>query len=478
MPINFTKILVGDFDTLILPVFPNFDYKSKVKELTAQEWVSDISDKSKSITTFFHTTKKLKVVVLQLGPANEISKSFLYFRSVLHHLKTKNLEKIALLCSGLSDQYLANAVIGSFHSSMEYGVFKSDIAQKMSELDITIVDENDRKDVFENYQHIAQAQLMAMRMVDYPSNLKTPEYIAQQALSSGNEHGINVQIFDTETLEIMGMHALLAVGRAAEHPPRCIVMEYGSKIESKNNITIGLVGKGISYDTGGLSIKTSAGMVHMKCDMAGAATVIGVMEALARLKWNVHVVAVAPVAENSVDALSYRPGDVINSFSGKSIEVIDTDAEGRLVLVDGISYVLKNHKPDILIDLATLTGSCVATLGNEAAGLFTQNDDLAADLSLAGESVNEKVWRLPLWNEYDSYLHSDIADIRNLGNKPVAGAITAAKFLEFFTEKHPKWAHLDIAGVAFKDSEFAKSKTATAFGVRLLLEYIQKQIGV
>ena len=180
--------------------------------------------------------------------------------------------------------------------------------------------------------------------------------------------------------------------------------------------------------------------------------------------------------ENSVDASSILPGDVIESYSGNTIEVIDTDAEGRLILADALSYMAQKYKPEVMIDLATLTGSCLRALGYEAAGLFSNNALLIDDISEAGEKAAERVWSLPLWNEYHSELQSDIADIRNLGMKPIAGAIIAAKFLQFFTHEHPSWAHLDIAGMAFGDSEYAKSKSATGYGVRLLVNYIKRII--
>lgn len=473
MPISLCNKVQDDCHVIIYPVLKGHEYKSFVREKTGMTFVPDIQEKSKSYSTFYHTDRDLRVVVLCLGDLNDLPRTYAYFRYTLHQLKTGQHHVVSIICSHLDNDFFSNAVIGSRHALLDYGFFKSQKEHNLPELDIILIDDKKRVTLYDAQMHVAESQLTAMHLVDYPSNLKTPQYMARMAQESGKKFGYNVQVFDTEELTQMGMHALLAVGRGAENGPKCIVMEYkGVSGEAKAPV-LGLVGKGISYDTGGLSIKTSAGMSLMKCDMSGAATVIGLMEAVARLKWPVHVVGVVPAAENSVDALSYRPGDVIGSYSGKSIEVIDTDAEGRLVLADGISYILKNHRPDVLIDLATLTGSCVATLGSVAAGLFTQSEKLAADLADSGDRVNERLWRLPLWKDYDSYLQSDIADIRNLGNKPTAGAVTAAKFLEFFTEEHSEWAHLDIAGVAFTDNDYAKSKTATAFGVRLLLQYIQ-----
>jgi leucyl aminopeptidase len=211
----------------------------------------------------------------------------------------------------------------------------------------------------------------------------------------------------------------------------------------------------------------------MKSDMGGAAVVLGIVELAAKLKLNVNIVGVVASAENAVDANSYRPGDVINSYSGKTIEIIDTDAEGRLVLADGLSYINKKFQPEYLIDLATLTGSVVRTLGFSAAGMFTHNDEMARQMSECGEKVHERVWRLPLYDDFESDLHSDIADIRNFSGKPIAGAINAAKFLESFTETHKNWMHLDIAGVSFGDSNYSKMKSASGYGIQLLTNFLK-----
>jgi leucyl aminopeptidase len=214
-------------------------------------------------------------------------------------------------------------------------------------------------------------------------------------------------------------------------------------------------------------------MHYMKSDMGGAAAVIGAVELAARLKLPIHLRAVVPSAENSVDALSVRPSDVINSWSGKTIEIIDTDAEGRLVLADGLAYLQATYQPETLLDLATLTGSSVRTLGYAAGALFTNEDELAHQLSEAGFRTHERLWRLPLWSDYEDMLHSDVADVRNFSGKPIAGAIAAAKFLEFFVKDQPRWAHMDIAGVAFGDSPYTKMKASTGYGVRLLVEFMK-----
>ncbi|MBM6499071.1 leucyl aminopeptidase family protein [Flavobacterium macrobrachii] len=316
---------------------------------------------------------------------------------------------------------------------------------------------------------IAQAQLETFNLVDLPPNKVTPKYLADWATETGKKYGFNVTVFGKEKATEVGLHSFLSVGQGSAREPQFIIMEYNPANAKKH---IGLVGKGITFDTGGLNIKT-AGMVQMKCDMAGAGAVLGAMQLIADLQLPYRVTAIVPACENSVDATSFLPSDVINSYSGHTIEIIDTDAEGRLILADGLSYLIKNYKPETVLDLATLTGSVVGTLGYECAGLFTNNEDLSKKLQNTGSQIGEKLWQLPLWDDYKGDIDSEIADVKNYSGKPVAGAISAAKFLEFFTEKHPSWAHLDIAGVAFGDSEFAKTKHATAYGVHLITKFIE-----
>ena len=316
---------------------------------------------------------------------------------------------------------------------------------------------------------IADTQMRIFDLVNAPANKKRPEVLAAWTEASGKEFGFDVEVLGKTQLQSLGLHALLAVNQGSAHPPCLIIASYRHPDAKK---TVALVGKGVTFDTGGLSIKPSANMNLMKSDMGGAGAVLGAVEAAARLQLPIHIVGIVPATENSVDANSMMPSDVISSYSGKTIEIIDTDAEGRLVLADGLSYAIKHYQPDVLIDLATLTGATVRTLGYAAGGLFSNSEMLAKDLIQAGESCGERLWRFPLWDVYKDEIKSDVADVRNLGIRPVAGAIAAAKFLEVFVENHPNWAHLDIAGVAFNDSEFSSQKSATAYGVRLLLEYL------
>lgn len=320
---------------------------------------------------------------------------------------------------------------------------------------------------------IAQAQAEIMALVNAPANYKHPRDIARWATDSAKKYGYRAEVWDKERIIKENMHGLLAVNQGSAEPPAFIILEYKGESSNGHLPKVGLVGKGVTFDTGGLSIKPSGNMHYMKSDMGGAAAVLGTLEAAARLALPIHLIGVIPSTDNSVDALAVKPSDVISSYSGKTIEIIDTDAEGRLVLADGLSYMVRQHQPDVLIDLATLTGSSVRTLGYQAAALFSNDDQLAHHLEQAGQQTGERVWRLPLWEEYAEEMNSDVADIKNFSGRPVSGAISAAKFLEVFTDEHPSWAHLDIAGVAFGDTPYGTGKAATGYGIRLLVQFFE-----
>jgi len=316
------------------------------------------------------------------------------------------------------------------------------------------------------------AQIETMKMVDLPPNIITPEYLAQWCKEAGNTYDFSVKVLGKKEAEKEQLHAFLAVNQGSTKEPQFIIAEYRGAEQAPH---LGLVGKGVTFDTGGLNIKTSS-MEEMKSDMAGAATVLGAIQLIAQLQLPINVTAVVPCVENAIGNQSFLPSEIIKSHSGKTIEIVDTDAEGRLILADALSYLTKNYTTDYLIDLATLTGSCIGTFGYECAALFSSSDALVQQLKDLGEETGEKVWPLPLWKAYEKEIESDVADVKNYHGKPFAGAIVAAKFLEYFTNDHPKWAHLDIAGTSFTSSEFYSIKHATAFGVHLLLKFAERLI--
>ncbi len=322
---------------------------------------------------------------------------------------------------------------------------------------------------------IACAQREVLDLVNQPGNVLTPARLAEEVRRAGRRDGYTVQILGKEEIQREGMEAFLAVNLGSARPPALIVLDYRPE-KAPGAPVIGLLGKGITFDSGGISLKPSAKMQFMKSDMAGAAAVVGAVGAAARLGLPLHVVGVIPATDNMPDGAALNPGDVIGSKAGVTIEVENTDAEGRLVLADALTYVRKHFDPEVIVDLATLTGACLVALGDKAAGLFTDNDELAARLTEAGRRSGERLWRLPLWEEYDCQLESQVADLKNDGG-PNAGATTAARFLARFAGDHPAWAHLDIAGVAFPEADDGRFRAASGFGVRLLAEYLIERAG-
>lgn len=285
---------------------------------------------------------------------------------------------------------------------------------------------------------------------------------------------VKTTILDKKALEKEKMGLLLAVGKAAVQEPALIILEYTGNPHSKEKIAI--IGKGITFDTGGLNLKVNVGIETMKCDMAGAAVTLGIIKAAAELKLKVNLISVLAVAENAIGPASFKPGDVYRSYSGKTVEISNTDAEGRLVLADAISYLQKNYKPTQMIDFATLTGGVIIALGEEATGLFSNNETLAKRLEKAGEHTHERLWRLPLYPEFKDYLKSSIADIKNSGPRK-ASASSGAIFIQQFVEKTIPWAHLDIAGTAYLSELKPYHLTpATGVGIRLLVDYLEHLI--
>ena len=301
-----------------------------------------------------------------------------------------------------------------------------------------------------------------------PPNICNPAYLAEEAGHMADRHSeVSAEVHGRGEMESMGMGALLAVGQGSVNEPKLIVMHYHGA--ARDHKPVVLVGKGVTFDSGGLSLKPGPGMEEMKFDMCGAATVFGVIEAVARLRLPINLVGVVPAVENMPDGRSYRPSDVVTSMSGLTVEVLNTDAEGRLILCDALTYA-RRYEPTTLIDIATLTGACVVALGSHATGLMSRDDELSAELRAAGERIMDRAWPLPLWDDYQSQLESGFADVANLGGK-YAGAITAGCFLSRFTEGQ-RWAHLDIAGSAW---DSGRKGNATGRPVGLLVEWLRSQ---
>jgi leucyl aminopeptidase len=316
---------------------------------------------------------------------------------------------------------------------------------------------------------IAQGMALAKTLGNLPPNICHPSYLAEQAQAMAAEFKLGCEILDAADMEKLGMHSLLSVARGAHQPPKLIVLNYkGAKASEK---PIVLVGKGVTFDTGGISLKPAAEMDEMKYDMCGAAGVLGTMQAVARMQLPINLIVIVPATENMPGGNASRPGDIVTSMSGQTIEILNTDAEGRLILCDALTYA-ERFEPDTVIDVATLTGACVVALGGVASGLFANKDSLAHELLDAGNEAHDRAWHMPLWDDYQELLKSPFADMGNIGGR-WGGAITAACFLSRFTKKYD-WAHLDIAGTAWKSGA---EKGATGRPVPLLTHYLMQRAG-
>ena len=356
--------------------------------------------------------------------------------------------------------------------SYEFNIYKSKKEKKLFLINVIgkknkLTSKNELK-----FKALEEGTFFARDLVSEPPNVLNPREYVNRLLKL-RKLGIKVKVYNELEMKKLGMHSLLGVGRGSINESFLVTLEWNGNKRDKT-APLSFVGKGVCFDTGGISLKPAKFMEEMKYDMAGSAVVAGLIQSLAIRKAKINAVGVVGLVENMPGGNAQRPGDIVKAYNGKTIEVLNTDAEGRLVLADALSFTEKKFKPKFIIDLATLTGAIIMALGEEYAGLFSNNDDLSNKIFSAGEKVNEKVWRLPLHKNYDKLMDSPIADIQNINYSGGAGSITAAQFLQRFIEKTP-WAHLDIAGMAFsKKAANLNPGGATGFGVRLLNQLIEE----
>jgi leucyl aminopeptidase len=324
---------------------------------------------------------------------------------------------------------------------------------------------------------VCSSVAMAREWVSMPPNEKRPDRFVRSIHKAAEKEKIHITVLDEQTLRKNKMGGILAVGAGSRSRPRMLILDYrpGKRPKASKNIqTAVLVGKGVTFDSGGINLKTSSGLEDMKMDMAGAAAVAGILIAMARLKAGCRLIGLIPIVENMISGDASRPGDIIRMYAGQTVEITNTDAEGRLILADAMAYAVKNYKPDLMIDLATLTGACVVALGEKIAGVFSPDDALADAIVAAGDATHERCWRLPLAADYKEMLKSDFADMKNAASNRLAGAITAALFLENFVGD-ARWAHVDIAGPAYGKKEGPYCPAGgTGFGVRLVIEALNR----
>lgn len=434
-----------------------------------------------------HTFGKItapRVLLAGLGKRSELSRDVVRSASanVARYLRRRGVRAIGFEPLGAIDprydEHAGEAIAeGVILGLYRFDRHKSGPASKEEIDGVTIVAPVPRLDPVrrgaERGRILADAANFARDLENEPSNYMTPTELASEALSAADEVGLECQILDREDMVELGMGALLGVAKGSHEEPKFIVLTY--KGDASTDRAIGLIGKGITFDTGGISIKPAQGMEEMKGDMSGGATVIAAMRAVALLKPSINVTGIVPATENMPGGAAIKPGDVLVAMNGKTIEVINTDAEGRLILADGISYARKLDLSPI-IDIATLTGAISIALGDVAVGVFSNNDDLVGQLKAAGSEAGEKLWQLPLFDEYRDQIKSDVADIKNTGGRK-AGSITAAWFLAEFVDSVP-WAHLDMAGVDTYDREKGwQVKGASGIPVRTLLHFVLDRAG-
>lgn len=395
--------------------------------------------------------------------------------AAVSHLQTSG-EKVAVIDLGglrLDADTSARVGLGAVLRSWRYDRYRTKLKdnQKPTLQEIVIVggDAGASKRYDERWAAVAEGVSLTRELVTEPANIIYPETFVERVRSSIKGSGLEVEVLDRAAMEKLGMGALLGVAQGSAREARLLILTWNG---AEKGAPTAFVGKGVTFDTGGISIKPAAGMEAMKWDMGGAGAVAGAMKALALRKARANIVGICGLVENMPGANAQRPGDVVTTMSGQTVEVINTDAEGRLVLADAIAYVQRHFKPSTIVDLATLTGAILISLGHEWAGLFSNNEELAADLQKAGEESGDKLWRMPLAEAFDRLIDSPIADMKNVGPRE-GGSITAAQFIQRFVENGVKWAHVDMAGKAWSEKAGSTySKGATGFGVRLIDQYV------
>ena len=416
------------------------------------------------------------VAVVGLGPAEKVDTAAVRRSAAAMARSARRLRRISVsMLDAVPDgveriEALQALAEGMTLGSYTYGEFKSE--HKPNKLETVTVIGPGGKAVtagLERGRLVAEAVSFARDLVNEPGGSLTPTRFAEIAVEVAEREGLEVSVLDLEGIREAELGGLLGVSRGSEQPPRFVEVSYTPEPDVECRGSVALVGKGLTFDSGGLSIKTGTGMMTMKCDMSGGAAVLGVMAAVSGVAPPVKVTGYIPMTDNMLGGDATRPGDVLRMANGKTVEVLNTDAEGRLVLADALALACR-AEPDAVVDLATLTGACMVALGPKVAGLMGNNQAWIDQLAAAGECTGERVWRLPLPDDYKSQLESSVADMKNIGG-PYGGALTAGLFLSNFLEEGVPWAHLDIAGPAFADSEDGEvAKGGTGFGVRMLLD--------
>ncbi|OEY86979.1 leucyl aminopeptidase [Wolbachia pipientis] len=475
--ITISKVLSPSFKTVVTGLFEGeqaiVESSGILQDEQVIEYIKQFSDFNGKFGECFSVTISTgkNVMVIGLGNRNEWNENqALNIGGKIYHELNRLKIKQASVSIKDNERIIASIAYGALLRSFSFDKYKT--TKDPVDMEITIVAENTK--IFEDFKQEGEGVFLVRSLVSEPPNVLYPESYADCIKNELSKLGVEIEILEKKDMKDMG--ALLGVSQGSSKEPRLVIMRWNGSSKDKEDKPIAFVGKGITFDTGGISLKPSRGMESMKYDMAGSATVVGIMRTLAARKAKVNAVGVVALAENAVDGNAQRPSDIVTSLSGQTIEVLNTDAEGRLILADALWYTQDRFLPKCIIDLATLTGAIVVALGhNEYAGLFSNNDELASHLVNAGEEVNEKLWRFPMSKAYDKVIDSQIADVQNIAPVGSGGdSIIAAQFLQRFVN-NTCWAHLDIAGTAWheKGNDICP-KGAVGFGVRLLNRFVER----
>ena len=427
----------------------------------------------------YHSSKPKKIIFINQKDNKDEFKNQNIGGKVFSEIKfAKDINVIFSNENKSLENYYFNFFLGCFLKKYSFTKYKTifkknENAKEIINLLITSSNKNFFIKIKNNIENIISGVFLTRDLVSEPPNYLNPERFVSE-IKKLSKLGLKVDVFDFSKMKKIGMNALLGVSQGSKNLPYFVTITWKPN-NSKNKKPLSFIGKGVCFDTGGISLKPAKFMEDMKYDMAGAGAVVGLMKTLALRKSKSYVVGAVALVENMPGGSAQRPGDIVKSYSGKTIEVLNTDAEGRLILADAIYYIDEQYKPELIVDLATLTGAIVVSLGSEYAGLFSNNDKLSEKLIKAGEIENEKLWRFPLHKNYDKLMDSKIADIQNINYSGGAGSITAAQFLQRFLKNSTPWAHLDIAGMAWTKKDLETIPTgATGYGVKLLNKFVEK----
>ena len=420
------------------------------------------------------------ILIAGLGPKNKLSTDVLRNVSgkIAQKIRSMGLPEFSIIVpSGFpidSNSSISAIVEGSILSMYSFDTYKKEKSEKSPNLSILVSNSQNAQKIISKAEIVSQGVIYARSIANLPPNDCSPLRLASFANAVATKNRLKCKIISKDELRKKGFGGISAVGQGSKNEPKLIILEYNKG--KRNDKPVVLVGKAVTFDTGGISLKPGDKMDEMKFDKCGGCTVLGIMKAVSELKLSINVVGIIPSVENMPGSESYRPGDIVRLYSGKTAEILNTDAEGRLILADALSYGIKQYSPKSVIDFATLTGACIVALGNNVAALVSNNQRLLEKIKKSSEKTSEEIWQLPINDDYMDMIKSNVADMRNIGMGRSAGTITAAAFLANAVEDDAPWAHLDIAGTAWtQDASKKKSynpKGATGFGVRLILDYL------